>query len=127
MRSLFLRHSTCSRQGGREPSGTDDRYARPALRATPITDRQPTDLSRLPREGRRQGQAGGERGPDGAEAGGRHPAGRPPPKEGRGEETEAEPLVSYPARGGGDKPVHGGECSPCVRRRPLPTRRPVRL
>src|SRR3954452_10376202 len=82
---------------------------------------------RLPREGRRRGQAGGERGLDGAEAGGRHPAGRPPPEEGRGEETEAEPLVSYPARGGGGKPVHGGECSPCVRRRPLPTRRPVRL
>src|SRR3954468_22253474 len=31
---------------------------------------------RLPREGRRQGQAGGERGPDGAEAGRRHSAGR---------------------------------------------------
>src|SRR3954451_20231574 len=33
---------------------------------------------RLPREGRRQGQAGGERRPDGAEAGRRHPTSRPP-------------------------------------------------
>src|SRR3954454_24608892 len=31
---------------------------------------------RLPREGRRQGQAGGERRPHGAEAGRRHPTGR---------------------------------------------------
>src|SRR4051794_7892399 len=34
---------------------------------------------RLPREGRREGQAGGERHPDGAEARRRYPAGRPPP------------------------------------------------
>src|SRR3954447_2675022 len=34
---------------------------------------------RLPREGRRQGQAGGERRPHGAEAGRRHSAGRPLP------------------------------------------------
>src|SRR4051794_4964601 len=33
---------------------------------------------RLPREGRRERQAGGERRPDGAEAGRRHPASRPP-------------------------------------------------
>src|SRR3954464_9906998 len=34
---------------------------------------------RLPGEGRREGQAGGERRPHGGEAGGPHPAGGPPP------------------------------------------------
>src|SRR3954451_12190329 len=55
---------------------------------------------RLPREGRRQGQAGGERRPHGAEAGRRHSAGRPPPAVHRGRAPAG-------GRGGLTAPDHG--------------------
>src|SRR3954454_15720539 len=66
-----------SRRWAREPPASVKRgRAYQELLASNSECRRPL---RLPREGRRQGQAGGERRPDVGEARRRHPPGRPPP------------------------------------------------